>query len=276
MAYPGGNQGHNPLAQYARAYGPPPTGAPGQGYQGQAPPPGGQGYPGQPQQGFPQQAPPQGYQPQAPPTAPGQAPPQGYNPGPYGQQPGYGAAGAPPAPGQPQGMPPGMSPDIYSWFVAVDQDNTGKIDSKELQQALTNSNWSKFDEATCKYMIGMFDKDKSGTIDASEFSQLWNYIQQWKQVFDGFDRDRSGGIDASELNTALNQMGYRLSPAFSQMVVNKYDTVHHKQIGLDTYIKMCAVLNSLTAAFRQRDTQMTGSININYEDFLMVVLSSQP
>lgn len=76
--------------------------------------------------------------------------------------------------------------------------------------------------------------------------------------------------------TALNQMGYRLSPAFSQMVVKKYDTVHHKQIGLDHYIKLCAVLNSLTASFRQRDTQMTGSININYEDFMMVVLSSQP
>lgn len=169
-----------------------------------------------------------------------------------------------------------MSPDVYSWFVAVDQDNTGKIDSRELQQALTNANWSKFDEATCKQMIGMFDRDKSGSIDASEFSQLWNYIQQWKQVFEGFDRDRSGGIDANELNTALNQMGYRLSPAFSQMVVKKYDTVHHKQIGLDHYIKLCAVLNSLTASFRQRDTQMTGSININYEDFMMVVLSSQP
>lgn len=76
--------------------------------------------------------------------------------------------------------------------------------------------------------------------------------------------------------TALNQMGYRLSPAFSQMVVKKYDTVLHKQIGLDHYIKLCAVLNSLTASFRQRDTQMTGSININYEDFMMVVLSSQP
>lgn len=47
----------------------------------------------------------------------------------------------------------------------------------------------------------MFDRDKSGSIDASEFSQLWNYIQQWKQVFEGFDRDRSGGIDANELNT---------------------------------------------------------------------------
>ena len=77
-------------------------------------------------------------------------------------------------------------------------------------------------------------------------------------------------------NAALNQMGYRLSPAFSQMVVSKYDTVHHKQIRLDSYIKLCAVLNSLTTAFKQRDTQMTGTINISYEDFMMVVLSAQP
>ena len=46
----------------------------------------------------------------------------------------------------------------------------------------------------------MFDTNHSGQIDMNEFQALWNYIHQWKGVFDGFDRDRSGAIDANELN----------------------------------------------------------------------------
>ena len=46
----------------------------------------------------------------------------------------------------------------------------------------------------------MFDTNHSGQIDMNEFQALWNYIFQWKGVFDGFDRDHSGAIDANELN----------------------------------------------------------------------------
>jgi len=46
--------------------------------------------------------------------------------------------------GQPPGCPPGMDPNVYSWFIAVDADNSGSISATELQQALTNGNWSHF------------------------------------------------------------------------------------------------------------------------------------
>lgn len=45
----------------------------------------------------------------------------------------------------------------------------------------------------------MFDKDMSGTIELHEFQSLWNYIQQWKGVFEQFDQNRSGAIDFNEL-----------------------------------------------------------------------------
>ena len=51
------------------------------------------------------------------------------------------------------------------------------------------------------FVAGMFDRDQSGTIDLNEFQGLWNYLNQWRAVFDQFDRDRSGNIDASELNS---------------------------------------------------------------------------
>lgn len=47
----------------------------------------------------------------------------------------------------------------------------------------------------------MFDRDRSGTIELQEFQGLWNYLSQWRAVFEQFDRDRSGTIDANELHT---------------------------------------------------------------------------
>ena len=45
----------------------------------------------------------------------------------------------------------------------------------------------------------MFDRDKSGTINIYEFSDLFKYINQWKAMFEGIDRDRSGFIEQAEL-----------------------------------------------------------------------------
>ena len=45
----------------------------------------------------------------------------------------------------------------------------------------------------------MFDRDKSGTINMYEFSDLFKYINQWKAMFEGIDRDRSGFIEFAEL-----------------------------------------------------------------------------
>ncbi|KAK2557165.1 Peflin [Acropora cervicornis] len=121
--------------------------------------------------------------------------PQGYQQqqNPYGPPPQYPPHGYPGGWGGRPAPPPGVDPVLWDWF-----------------QALYNNNWSQFNSETCRLMIGMFDKDQSGTIDIYEFSALWKYIQQWKQCFDSFDRDRSGTIDANELQTAFTSFGYRL------------------------------------------------------------------
>ena len=43
---------------------------------------------------------------------------------------------------------------MYQWFVTVDTDKSGQITAMELQQALTNGNWSHFNPETCRLMIG--------------------------------------------------------------------------------------------------------------------------
>nr|XP_060640149.1 peflin [Anolis sagrei ordinatus] len=195
--------------------------------------------------------------------------------GPYGQ-PSANPYGAPqPGPygaGGPGGnAPPGVDPEAFAWFQSVDTDHSGYISAKELRQALVNSNWSAFNEETCLMMMNMFDKTKSGRIDLYGFSALWRFIQQWRNLFQQYDRDRSGCINYNELHQALSQMGYNLSPQFSQLLISRYSPkANNPGIQLDRFIQICTLLQSMTEAFREKDTSMTGSARLNYEDFLMM------
>ncbi|KAL3891663.1 hypothetical protein ACJMK2_003915 [Sinanodonta woodiana] len=190
---------------------------------------------------------------------------------------GYGApGGVPQSLGGYGGAPPGIDPQVYQWFMSVDRDRSGRITAHELQEALVNSNWSHFNPETCRLMIGMFDRDQTGTIELHEFQALWNYILQWKGVFESVDINRSGSIEAQELQTALQSMGYNLSYNFVQMVVIKFDIQSKRCLTLDNFIQACVMLKSLTDMFRQRDTSMQGQIRINYEDFMTMAVSNKP
>ncbi|XP_065828642.1 programmed cell death protein 6-like isoform X2 [Oscarella lobularis] len=185
----------------------------------------------------------------------------------YGQPGGY-------APSGPSGAPPGVDPTLFAWFQAVDADRSGSISSVELRQALVNGNWSHFNQETCRLMIGMFDKDKSGTIDVHEFAALWKYIQDWKSCFDSFDRDRSGSIDAGELHQAFTSFGYRLSIDFCRLCVHQFDRADVNTMKLDDFIQCCVMLKCLTDAFRRFDVHQTGVINVSYEQFLEMALDN--
>ena len=123
---------------------------------------------------------------------------------------------------------------------------------------------------------GLFDRNGDGTIDVGEFQQLWQYINQWKVVFDRYDKDRSGNIDANELCTAYKEMGFRVSMSFCQLVVIRFDRLAKKSLKFDDFIQSCVMLRSLTDAFRTRDTNINGIIQVSYEDFMTMAISNKP
>lgn len=220
-----------------------------------------------------------GYQPQQygsyqqqRPSAPGGYQQQQYGGGYQQQQ--YGGGYQQRPAGYQQGPPQGIDPTLWGWFQAVDQDRSGAITAVELQKALLNNNWSHSNAETCRLMIGMFDKNRSGTIDVYEFAALWKYVQDWKQCFDGFDRDRSGTIDEGELSQAFTTFGYRLSPQFCNLCVRVFDRHNSRTMKFDDFIQCCVMLKTLTDAFRKYDTNQNGVININYEQFLEMVLDN--
>ncbi|NWV70750.1 PEF1 protein, partial [Malurus elegans] len=170
--------------------------------------------------------------------------------------------------------PPGVDPEALSWFQTVDADRSGFISVKELKQALVNNNWSSFNDETCLLMINMFDKTRSGRIDVYGFSALLRFIQQWRNLFQQYDRDQSGSISFGELQQAFSQMGYNLSPQFSQLLLARYaPRSANGSIQLDRFIHICMQLQSLTDAFRDKDTALAGNVRLSYEDFLTMVVT---
>lgn len=211
---------------------------------------------------------------------------QGYNPNqgggynPYQQQQGgYNSNQGGGYQQRPQAPPPpnaGVDTNfLQSVFSKVDRDRSGNITSNELQSALSNGTWAPFNPETCRLMIGMFDTNRDGGINFQEFQSLWKYITDWTQCFRGFDRDNSGNIDKSELQQALTQFGYRLSDQFYSILIRKFDRTQTGRIVFDDFIQLCVVLQTLTASFRDKDTDRDGVITIRYEEFLTMVFSLQ-
>ena len=91
-------------------------------------------------------------------------------------------------------------------------------------------------------MIGMFDRDRNGTISFQEFGALWKYVQDWQTTFKSYDRDNSGSIDKNELKAALTSFGYRLSDKFYDLLVRKFDRSGRGVIAFDDFIQCCVVI----------------------------------
>lgn len=178
------------------------------------------------------------------------------------------------------GPPPGADPQLWQYFSAVNTDHSGAITVRELQNALVNGDWSHFDLDTVKMLMNMFDIDRSGTIGFNEFCGLWKYIQDWQGVFKHFDRDRSGSIEGYELAEAMRSFGYNLSPSLLTLIEQKYASAPAAGYGpppgitFDRFVRACVVVKALTEAFRRVDTDQDGWVQVNYEDFMRIVLSA--
>uniref|UniRef100_A0A670XYQ8 Peflin n=1 Tax=Pseudonaja textilis TaxID=8673 RepID=A0A670XYQ8_PSETE len=165
------------------------------------------------------------------------------------------------------------------WGIAKRKMRDMRPNNAEELKAPIEASWSSITpqqllRSCLSVLADMFDKSKSGRIDLYGFSALWRFIQQWRNLFQQFDRDHSGNITSSELHQALCQMGYNLSPQFSQLLVSRYSQKGCTPgIQLDRFIQTCTLLQTMTEAFREKDTGMTGTARISYEDFLMMSAS---
>ncbi|KAH8107024.1 EF-hand [Cristinia sonorae] len=185
----------------------------------------------------------------------------------YPQYGGHGYARQPPA---------GADPVLWGHFSRVDQDGSGSITVTELRTALIND----WDLDTVKMLMNMFDTDRNGTITFSEFVGLWNYIKEWQNCYRMFDRDGSGTIDGHELASAMRSFGYNLSPMILSLIEQKYASGPTGGYGpppginFDRFVRACVVVKTLSESFQRADSDQDGWVQLNYEDFMRIVLTA--
>jgi len=135
---------------------------------------------------------------------------------------------------------------------------------------------------TVKFLMSIFDTDRSGTITFNEFAGLWKYVKDWQGVFRHFDADRSGVIDQDEMERALRQFGYNLNREQVRLLVLKYVAGPVPQprhgpppaITFDRFVRACVVVKTLTESFQRLDVQRQGWVQMNYDTFMSTVLAT--
>lgn len=105
---------------------------------------------------------------------------------------------------------------------------------------------TNFNINTVKLMISMFDFDRNGTINFTEFSHLFNYVDGWQRCFRQYDLDNSGLIDFTEFHNALRSFGYSFSPNFVHYLIGRFDRSGCHQVAFDDFIYACVCLQVLT------------------------------
>ncbi|KAK3071944.1 hypothetical protein LTR53_007712 [Teratosphaeriaceae sp. CCFEE 6253] len=232
--------------------------------------------PQQQQQNYNQQPPPrQALTSPPPPASYGQGPPpQGYH-----NRPPIPDAQRPPTVAPPASRDATDRDSLWPLFLQVDKDRSGQLTEDELRRALVNGDYTAFDPHTVKMMIRMFDTDRSGTINFDEFCGLWGFLAAWRGLFDRFDVDRSGNISLREFEDALVAFGYRLSPAFVQLLFSTYARSHsrgrgddgggrEKVLSFDLFVQACISLKRMTDVFKRYDSDRDGYITLSFEEFL--------
>ncbi|CAE5966751.1 unnamed protein product [Arabidopsis arenosa] len=204
----------------------------------------------------------------------GGAPQSGGHGGGYGAPPPQQASyGSPFASLVPSAFPPGTDPSIVACFQAADRDNSGFIDDKELQGALSSYNQS-FSIRTVHLLMYLFTNSNVRKIGPKEFTSLFFSLQNWRSIFERFDKDRSGRIDTNELRDALMSLGFSVSPVILDLLVSKFDKSggRNRAIEYDNFIECCLTVKGLTEKFKEKDTVLSGSATFNYENFMLTVL----
>ncbi|KAM3857188.1 sorcin-like [Diretmus argenteus] len=163
---------------------------------------------------------------------------------------------------------------MWGYFTAI-AGQDGEIDAEELQRCLTQAgvsgSYTPFSMDTCRIMIAMLDRDMTGKMGFNEFKELFSALNGWKQNFMMFDQDRSGTVEPHEMSQAINSMGYRVGPQALNGIIKRYSK--NGRIYFDDYVACCVKLRALTDNFRRRDAMQQGSVNFQYDDFILCTMA---
>ncbi|KAA8495299.1 Penta-EF hand domain-containing protein 2 [Porphyridium purpureum] len=158
-------------------------------------------------------------------------------------------------------------PSLRAWFNAVDTDRGGTVDARELQQAFNSANMH-FSLHACAMLIRIYDTSRTGQVNFQQFCALHNFIVTVQRSFLEFDGDRNGVLDAHEVSLALQRNGFVLDPPAFRSLMVAFDPERRGVLRMDDYIQMASFLSSAKSMFAAFDPHGTGTIHLNFSQFV--------
>ncbi|KAK9451110.1 uncharacterized protein V1518DRAFT_425864 [Limtongia smithiae] len=159
-------------------------------------------------------------------------------------------------------------------FEKFDTDGSGFLSQNELQIALQNCFHQRlFNMRTVRLMMGMFDDDKSQTIDFNEFEKLHGFLESYRTAFQNSDIDNSGSISFDEfsitmqsfnLNVGRDEYGFRRA-LFRHYCVND-------EIDFDNFVQVCCTLHLLHSAFERHYVEPDRRIHISEAEYISDII----
>jgi len=145
----------------------------------------------------------------------------------------------------------------------------GSITATELGQL--NFNNVPLGVELARRLLGVFDKDRSGTISFQEYASLQQYLNTLKSAFYGSNPSKFT-ITSGEIIQVLQRLGFSISPTAIQIIIQKFDAQRRGALSWDQYMNMCAHLAFVRSVFEWSDTDHDGKTTFDYEQFIYATL----
>jgi len=150
-----------------------------------------------------------------------------------------------------------QEPRLKQVFNQWDFNKSGQIDANELQSAMQDLGESVTPD-TVQMMIEMFDKDKSGTIDFTEFEQLYAYVEDMKSAFQSAGAtDKGLGIDQVKmaLGKVHGPLMYAGGAALLFTLFKIYDKKRKGTLDWPDFLKTALKFGHLRSGFEKQNAQ---------------------
>ncbi|XP_048760770.1 calpain-9-like isoform X1 [Ostrea edulis] len=121
----------------------------------------------------------------------------------------------------------------------------GKLKAKELKEFILDLSRTeineplKFSTETCRSLITMMDRNKSGAMNYEESVKMWKEVKSYRSVFQQFDVDGSGTVDTYELDKLFSTLGFPVNRMVQTAIVRRYADRNSKIRLTDFIIVIC-------------------------------------
>ncbi|XP_035522743.1 calpain-2 catalytic subunit-like [Morone saxatilis] len=146
-------------------------------------------------------------------------------------------------------------------------DQNGELNARQLQKLL-NENFPHgtrygFALDNCSSMMALVDTDRRMTMSFSEFSTLWEKMNEYKKLFHRTDLNQKGSLSDYELKRAIEAAGMDVNDGMVRMMMFRYSGF--SSTTMDSFIVLMLRLEKTSSIFKDRSTD--GVIHMTWEEW---------